>query len=51
MLILTIVVLAVIAALVVAFAGALAWAQLHARPANSLPAPIGNASRPKRRPF
>ena len=49
--VLTIVVLAVIVALVVALAAALAWAQLHARAANGLPAPIGNASRPRRRPF
>ena len=49
--VLTIVVLAVLVALVVASAAAIARLQLHARPANSLPAPIGNASRPRRRPF
>ena len=61
--VLTIVVLAVIVASIVAFAAWLAWAHAiikdelnaikaeHARPANSLPAAIGNASRPRRRPF
>jgi hypothetical protein len=47
----TIAILAVIVAIVTALAVAVGWAQLHARPANSLPAPIGNAGRPRRRPF
>jgi hypothetical protein len=45
----TIVVLAVIVAVVTAVAVAVGWAQLHARPANSLSA--HNAGRPRRRPF
>jgi len=45
----TIVVLAMIVAILTAVAIAFAWAQLHARPADNLPAPI--VSRPRRRPF
>ena len=47
----TIAVLAVIAAVVPALAIAIGWAQLHARPAGNLSAPIGDATRPRRRPF
>jgi hypothetical protein len=47
----TIAILAVIVAIVTALAVAVGWAQLHARPANNLPAPISNAGRPRRRPF
>jgi len=45
----TIVVLALIVAVATAFAVAFAWTQSHARPAGTLPAPVGN--RPRRRPF
>lgn len=47
----TIAVLAVIVAVVTAVAVAVGWAQLHTRPPNSLPAPISNAGRSRRRPF
>jgi hypothetical protein len=43
----TTVVLALVVAIATAFAVAVAWT--HARPAGSLPAPVGN--RPRRRPF
>ena len=45
----TIAILAVIAAIVATLAVAMGWTQLHARP--NLPAPVGNAARPRRRPF
>jgi len=46
---LTIAALALIAAIVTAFAVAIGWAQSHARAAGGVPAPI--APRPRRRPF
>jgi len=49
MLLLAIATLALIAAVVTAFAVAIGWAQSHARTAGSVPAPI--APRRRRRPF
>lgn len=46
---LTIAALALIAAVVTAFAVAIGWVQSHAPTAGSVPAPI--APRPRRRPF
>lgn len=47
----TIIVLTAVVAAFAAFAGALAWAQLHTRHLTGTPAPAAATRRPKKRPF